>query len=127
MSKKQAKKSQFELMKFLKENPDPLGVQASGGLKEYTVEEVAKHNAPPSVWSIYKGNVYDITMYLDYHPGGIDVLKPCFGKDMTELFNKYHSYVRIDGFIGKFKIGYIKKAESKFKSKDNEQKDESKK
>ena len=31
-------------MKFLKENPDPLGVQASGGLKEYTIEEVAKHN-----------------------------------------------------------------------------------
>ena len=116
MRKKVPCKSHFELMKFLKENPDPLGVQASGGLKEYTVEEVAKHNALPSIWSIYKGDVYDITMYLDYHPGGIDVLKPCFGKDMTELFNKYHSYIRIDGFIGKFKIGYIKKDESKPKN-----------
>ena len=125
MRKKVASKSHFELMKFLKENPDPLGVQASGGLKEYTVEEVAKHNELPSVWSIYKGDVYDITMYLDYHPGGIDILKPCFGKDMTELFNKYHSYIRIDGFIGKFKIGYIKKAESKFKKPDNVDKKES--
>ena len=116
MKKKVPCKSHFELMKFLKENPDPLGVQASGGLKEYTIEEVAKHNALPSIWSIYKGDVYDITMYLDYHPGGIDVLKPCFGKDMTELFNKYHSYIRIDGFIGKFKIGYIKKDESKPKN-----------
>ena len=59
MSKKVPHKSQFELMKFLKENPDPLGIEKSGGLKEYTLEEVAKHNAPPSVWSIYKGNVYD--------------------------------------------------------------------
>ena len=125
MRKKVASKSRFELMKFLKENPDPLGVQASGGLKEYTIEDVAKHNDYPSIWSIYKGNVYDITMYLDYHPGGIDVLKPCFGKDMTELFNKYHSYVRIDGFIGKFKIGYIKKAESKFKKNDTNEKDDS--
>ena len=127
MRKKVASKSHFELMKFLKENPDPLGVQASGGLKEYTIEEVAKHNDYPSIWSIYKGNVYDITMYLDYHPGGIDVLKPCFGKDMTELFDKYHSYVRIDGFIGKFKIGYIKKAESKFKKNDTNEKDDSNK
>ena len=115
MRKKVPCKSHFDLMKFLKENPDPLGVEANGGLKEYTVEEVAKHNDLPSVWSIYKGNVYDITMYLDYHPGGIDILKPCFGKDMTELFDKYHSYIRIDNFIGKFKIGYIKKPQSKFK------------
>ena len=123
MRKKVASKSHFELMKFLKENPDPLGVEANGGLKEYTIEEVAKHNVLPSIWSIYKGDVYDITMYLDYHPGGVDILKPCFGKDMTELFNKYHSYIRIDGFIGKFKIGYIKKAESKFKNQTNEKKD----
>ena len=122
MKKSGPAKSPFEFMKFIKENPDPLGVEASGGLKEYTLEEVAKHNAPPSVWSIYKGNVYDITMYLDYHPGGVDVLKPCFGKDMTELFNKYHSYVRIDGFIGKLKIGYIKKKESKFKNPSDDKK-----
>ena len=122
MKKSGPAKSPFEFMKFIKENPDPLGVEASGGLKEYTLEEVAKHNAPPSVWSIYKGNVYDITMYLDYHPGGVDVLKPCFGKDMTELFNKYHSYIRIDGFIGKLKIGYIKKKESKFKNPSDDKK-----
>ena len=123
MRKKVPFKSHFELMKFLKENPDPLGVEANGGLKEYTIEEVAKHNALPSIWSIYKGDVYDITIYLDYHPGGVDILKPCFGKDMTELFQKYHNYIRIDGFIGKFKIGYIKKAESKFKSQNVDKKD----
>ena len=127
MRKKVPCKSHFELMKFLKENPDPLGVQASGGLKEYTLEEVAQHNALPSIWSIYKGDVYDITMYLDYHPGGIDILKPCFGKDMTELFNKYHSYIRIDGFIGKFKIGYLKKTESKFKNANSDAKKDSEK
>ena len=126
MSKKVPHKSQFELMKFLKENPDPLGIEKSGGLKEYILEEVAKHNAPPSVWSIYKGNVYDITMYLDYHPGGIDVLKPCFGKDMTELFDKYHKYVRIDGFIGKFKVGYVKQTQKESKFKPPEEKNEQK-
>ena len=99
----------IELKKFFKKNPDPLGVQKSGGFKEYTIEEVAKHNAPPSIWSIYKGDVYDITMYIKYHPGGTEILEQVYGKDMTELFNKHHSYIKITSFIGPLKIGYIKK------------------
>jgi cytochrome-b5 reductase len=109
MRQKTKAKSLFDLKKFFEQNPDPLGVQKNGGFKEYTKEEIAEHNKHPSIWVIYKESVYDITMFLEYHPGGIDILRPCFGKDMTELFNKYHSYIRIDGFIGKFKIGYIKK------------------
>jgi cytochrome-b5 reductase len=109
------KKSHFDLKKFLDENPDPLGIEKTG-LKEYTVEEVAKHNALPSIWTIYKGFVYDITMYIDYHPGGTKILESIYGKDMTALYNKFHSYVRIDNFLGKFKIGYIKKEKSKFLS-----------
>ena len=38
---------------------------------------------------------------------------------MTASYNKYHSYVRIDNFLGKFKIGYIKKEKSKFSSNNN--------
>ena len=117
MRKKVPSKSHFDLMKFLRENPDPLGVEASGGLKEYTMEEVSKHNDFPSIWTVYNGFVYDITMYLDYHPGGIDILKSVYGKDMTEMYNKFHSYIKIDNFIGKFKIGYIKKEKSRFGTK----------
>ena len=58
-------KNKAEFAKYLKENPDPLGVQKSGGFKEYTWEEIAQHNAPPSVWSVYKGDVYDITMFIN--------------------------------------------------------------
>ena len=102
------KKKPFEeFEKYLKLNPDPCGVQKTG-LKEYTMEEVAKHNAPPSIWSVYKGFVYDITMYIDYHPGG-SIINKVAGKDMTMLYNKFHAYVNIDKFIGAFKIGYIKK------------------
>ena len=102
------KKKPFEeFEKYLKLNPDPCGVQKTG-LKEYTMEEVAKHNAPPSIWSVYKGFVYDITMYMDYHPGG-SIINKVAGKDMTMLYNKFHAYVNIDKFIGAFKIGYIKK------------------
>ena len=114
-------KNQMELSKFLKENPDPLGVQKSGGYKEYTMEEVAQHNAPPSIWSVYKGDVYDITMYISCHPGGKKILEKVYGKDMTALFNKFHGYVNISALIGPLKVGTIKKSKSGFSIPNNQE------
>ena len=85
-----------------------MGVEKNG-LKEYTMEEVSKHKSPPSICSVYKGFVYDIIMYMDYHLGG-SIINKVAGKDMTMLYNKFHAYVNIDKFIGAFKIDYIKKA-----------------
>ena len=101
-------KTQSELKKYFEENPDPLGVQKNGGYKEYTRQEVALHNAPPSIWAIYKGAVYDITMYVNCHPGGVKMLEKVYGKDMTGLFNRFHGYINIDNVIGPLKIGFIK-------------------
>ena len=111
-------KNKAEFSKFLKENPDPLGVQKNGGFKEYTWDEVAQHNALPSVWSVYNGTVYDITMYINVHPGGKKILEKVFGKDMTALFNKFHGYVNIDAIIGPLKIGTISKDKNLAKKKD---------
>ena len=102
-------KSQYELKQFFEQNPDPLNVQKNGGYKEYTMKEVALHNAPPSIWSVYNGAVYDITMYVNCHPGGAKMLEKVYGKDMTGLFNRFHGYINIDNVIGPLKIGYIKK------------------
>jgi cytochrome b involved in lipid metabolism len=102
-------KNQKELQEFFKQNPDPLGVQKSGGYKEYTMEEVSQHNAPPSIWSVYNGDVYDITMYVNVHPGGKKILEKVYGKDMTPLFNKFHGYIKIENMIGPLKIGTVKK------------------
>ena len=52
--------------------------------------------------------VYDITMYMDYHPGG-SIINNVAGKDMTMLYNKFHAYVNIDNIIGYLKIGTLKK------------------
>ena len=113
-------KNKAEFAKFLKENPDPLGVQKSGGYKEYTWDEVAKHNAPPSVWSVYNGDVYDITMFINVHPGGKKILEKVYGKDMTSLFNKFHGYIQIAKMIGPLKIGTIAKDQSNFAIPKNE-------
>lgn len=37
-------------------------------------EEVAKHNSRDSCWVIVSSNVYDVTDFLDNHPGGANVI-----------------------------------------------------
>ena len=38
--------------------------------KEFTMEEVAKHNKKDDLWIVVKGVVMDVTNWLDEHPGG---------------------------------------------------------
>jgi cytochrome b involved in lipid metabolism len=54
--------------------------------KEITFEEVAKHNTPEDLWIVVRGKVYDVTKYLEDHPGGPVVLTNRAGKEVTKPF-----------------------------------------
>lgn len=54
------------------------------------MEEIKKHNTQESMWTVLNGNVYDLTMYIDYHPGGAKKLMMGAGKDCTSLFSNYY-------------------------------------
>ena len=62
-----------------------------------TSEEISLHNDEYDAWISLHGKVYNITPYLHYHPGGVSILKQCFGKDASALFEKYHRWVNIHG------------------------------
>ena len=51
--------------------------------------EVAKHDQPNDCWVVVHGNVYDLSEFLDKHPGGYEVLNGA-GGDCTELFEFNH-------------------------------------
>ncbi len=52
--------------------------------KEYSMEEVQKHNKKDDLWIVVKGVVLDVTNWLDEHPGGPQALFSHMGKDATE-------------------------------------------
>lgn len=58
----------------------------------YTWEEVALHNTEESAWIAIRGNVYDVTEFVDKHPGGREILLLAVGRDATDLFISYHPF-----------------------------------
>ncbi|KAK8940692.1 Cytochrome b5 isoform B [Platanthera zijinensis] len=52
----------------------------------YSMQEAAKHTTREDCWVVIDGKVYDVTKYLDDHPGGDDVLISATGRDSAEDF-----------------------------------------
>jgi len=50
------------------------------------MEELRKHSAQGDLWLLVNGEVYNVTSFMDEHPGGDEVLLSEAGKDATEAF-----------------------------------------
>lgn len=53
-------------------------------------DEVGKHNQKSDCWVIVHGKVYDVTSFLDQHPGGSAIILKYAGKDATKAFDPIH-------------------------------------
>ncbi|KAK1249720.1 hypothetical protein MKX08_009723 [Trichoderma sp. CBMAI-0020] len=56
------------------------------GLKTVSVRDVQEHNQPDDIWMVIHNKVYNVTNYLEDHPGGVDILVGEAGKDATQVF-----------------------------------------
>lgn len=54
--------------------------------KVYTAAQVAQHGSATDCWMIIGSEVYDLTSFLDQHPGGAYAMIPYCGKDGTQGF-----------------------------------------
>lgn len=100
-------RSHVEFIRMMENNKDPMGRQGRP-LDVFTMEQVAEHCTEDDAWIVLNGNVYNMTMYVKYHPGG-RIIMSCAGKDGTHLFLRYHPWVNIEGLIGKLQIGTVNK------------------
>lgn len=55
-----------------------------------TKQELEKHNKEEDLWVSVNGQVWDVTGFLDLHPGTRKPLMHYAGKDGSEGFNKVH-------------------------------------
>ncbi|CAH1103925.1 unnamed protein product [Psylliodes chrysocephalus] len=77
---------------FFKHHHEPhhrAGIFKSG-LPSYTKEEVAKHTTKQSrIWVMYKEGVYDVTDYMEEHPGGEDMILQAAGRSLEPFWAIY--------------------------------------
>ena len=75
-------------------------------------EELKSHRSPSDAWISIKGQVYDITSYLQFHPGGAKILLATSGRDATELFDKYHRWIDASYLLESKVMGRLRTEES---------------
>ena len=56
----------------------------------YTMAKVKENNSAASCWSVINGNVYNLTQWINSHPGGPSVIRGLCGVDGTSSFNGKH-------------------------------------
>ncbi|KAH7027351.1 FAD binding domain-containing protein [Microdochium trichocladiopsis] len=76
--------------------------------KEFTMEEVAKHNKKDDLWVVVKGVVMDLTNWLNDHPGGPQAIMNFMGRDATEEFEMLHDDEVIPKYAPSQVIGRVK-------------------
>jgi nitrite reductase (NADH) large subunit len=78
---------------------------AAGGIP---MSEIAKHKSKESAWVVLHDNVYDLTNFLDDHPGGHEVVLKWSGRDATKFWSAIHKKEWIDEYVkDEWKLGPV--------------------
>lgn len=75
--------------------------------KVHVFEEVTKHNKLKDCWLIISGKVYDVTPFMEDHPGGDEVLLAATGKDATSDFEDVGHSDSARGMMEQYYIGEV--------------------
>ncbi|PNS20700.1 Acyl-CoA dehydrogenase [Sphaceloma murrayae] len=77
--------------------------------KQITKKEVAEHSTvEKGLYIIIDNGVYEMSGFVDEHPGGAKILKRVGGKDASKQFWKYHNEGVLKKYTPKLKIGEVK-------------------
>lgn len=83
----------------------------TSSLPEFDKEEVAKHRTKDTrVWVTYKDGVYDVTEWVDQHPGGATRLMMAAGSAIDPFWAMYaqHNTQQVRDILEGYRIGRLK-------------------
>ena len=70
--------------------------------------EIKSHNLKSDCWSIVNGNVYNLTTYVQRHPGGASVIANICGKDGSKAFlNQHNTKSKPNNVLSSFLLGPV--------------------
>lgn len=82
--------------------------EVTSGSKTFTTADVATHKDATSCYSSINNSVYDLTMWINAHPGGKQAILSICGIDGTEKFMKKHKGgAKFMAILARFKIGTL--------------------
>lgn len=64
---------------------------ANAAKQNFSTDELKKHTRDGDCWVSVDGNVYDVSDFLDQHPGGKHHLLENAGRDASKIFHHLHS------------------------------------
>ena len=80
----------------------------SAPTKSYSLNDVSTHKDASSCWTAINGNVYDVTSWIDQHPGGRQAILSICGKDGSSAFDNQHGgQRRPESELANFIIGTL--------------------
>ncbi len=80
------------------------------GATSFTTSDVSQHNDASGCYSIISGTVYDLTMWVNLHPGGKGTILSICGVDGTDKFMKQHrGGAKFMTILGRYQIGVLTK------------------
>jgi cytochrome b involved in lipid metabolism len=78
-------------------------------LERFTEQQLLEHKSMEDMWMAINGKVFNVTPYVNFHPGGKYQLLRGAGKDATKLFQEIHPWVNVEMMLDKCFIGYLVK------------------
>ncbi|KPP67937.1 cytochrome b5 type B-like [Scleropages formosus] len=88
------------------------------GVTFYTLEEVKQHNTSTDSWLVIHDRVYDISSFLEEHPGGEEVLLEQAGADATESFEDVGHSLDAREMLQQYLIGELHMDDRRKENKD---------
>lgn len=76
-------------------------------IKVFTMDQVSNHKSKTDCWFVIDGRVYDVTNFLEEHPGGDEVLLEASGGDATQDFEDVGHSTAAQGMMETYLVGVL--------------------